>query len=531
MLRPPTWTRFAILCLLAGGLAGGALAAERVYLPEQGLLPGLRIDGTVLPHGTDARAFVEARAKATLARRVQVLLEGRVVGDKSLGELGVTVDVERVVQAAWSQGKGSDLLGRVEVARRARAGDVDVPLVFGVDRTGAMPYLVSLKENEDLAPVSARLDLSAHAVISEKPGKYIDADGALAAFVAVAGDARAAKVELPTVAVMPRVSGEFIKKLDIGTVVSEYETYFSRAGDQQKRGKNIDNGAAKLDGLVLAPGELLSFNSLVGERSEENGFQKSWEIFKGEMIEGIGGGTCQVASTFHAVAFFAGLDIIERLPHSRPSAYIPMGLDSTVVFPIVDLKVRNPHPFPVVLHAKTEGNKLRMELLGASKPVTVSFGRDVVETVPYKRKIVEDAAVGGKKVLVKQHGIKGYRVKRTRTLVYADGRRHVETNTDYYPPTTEIYQVPPGFDVSVLPPLPDADGDDPAPAATATATASPGAPTAGPAKPSDAVACAGDCAKPQDAPAPPEVEFVDAPGAHAPTQAQANPQKSITLKR
>ena len=152
---------------------------------------------------------------------------------------------------------------------------------------------------------------------------------------------------------------------------------------------------------------MISFNTVVGERSESNGFQKSWEIFKGEMIEGVGGGTCQVASTFHAVAFFGGFDLLERLPHSRPSAYIPMGLDSTVVYPGVDLKVRNPHSFPVVVHAKTEGNKLRLELLGKMRPVEVSFGRELVETIAYKRKVVEEPTLSGKKVLVKQHGIKG----------------------------------------------------------------------------------------------------------------------------
>jgi vancomycin resistance protein YoaR len=528
MLRPPTWKRFAIVLVLAGTVTGTALWAERRYLPEEGLLPGTRIDGAVVPAGADTKTFVEERAKATLARRLQVMLDGRVVADQSLADLGVSVDVDRVVAAARAQGKNGDLLGRIELAERARKGELDVPLVYRIDRNAAMPLLVALKENEDSAPVSARLDLSAHAVIPEKPGRYIDADGALAVFLAAAVDRNAAKVELPTVSVPPRVSSDFIKKLDISTVVSEYETYFSRAGDQKRRGKNIDNGAAKLDGLVLAPGELVSFNAIVGERSEENGFQKSWEIFKGEMVEGIGGGTCQVASTFHAVAFFAGLDVVERLPHSRPSAYIPMGLDSTVVYPIVDLKVRNPHPFPVVLHAKTEGNKLRMELLGASKPVRVSFGRDVLETVPYKRKIVEDEKLSGKKVVVKQHGIKGYKIKRSRTLVYADGRKQVETNTDFYPPTTEIYQVPVGFDVSLLPPLPEGGESDDG----ASQTPSSGAPPKPAASGSiDAVACAGECAKmPETAPAS-DVEFVDAPGAHAPTQAQANPTKSLVLKR
>jgi vancomycin resistance protein YoaR len=525
MLRPPTWPRFAIVTVLAGALSTAAFIAHRLVLPSDGLLPGTRIDGAPIPAGTELERFVEDRAAATLSRRLQVMFDGRLVADKSLAELGVSVDVERVVGAARAQGRDLDLLGRIELARRARRGAVDVPFVHRIDRNAAMPFLLALKETEDAGPVSARLDLSAHTVIPEKPGKYIDADGALAVFLAAAVDRSASKVELPTVAVAPRVSSEFIKKLDIHAIVSEYETYFSRAGDQRKRGKNIDNGAAKLDGLVLAPGELVSFNSIVGERSEENGFQKSWEIFKGEMVEGVGGGTCQVASTFHAVAFFAGLDVIERLPHSRPSAYIPMGLDSTVVYPIVDLKVRNPHPFPVVLHAKTEGSKLRMELLGATKPVQVSFGRDVLDTVPYKRKIVEDERLTGKKVVVKQHGIKGYRIRRSRTLVYADGRRQTETNTDFYPPTTEIYQVPVGFDVGLLPTLPEgAETEDAAVVPSTTPPPKPASPAA-----SDAVACAGDCAKP-DAPAS-DVEFVDAPGAHAPTQGQANPQKSLFLKR
>src|SRR6185369_11267038 len=122
-------------------------------------------------------------------------------------------------------------------------------------------------------------------------------------------------VRLPVKTFAPRISSAFLKSLDISTVVAEYETYFSRGGDQQRRGKNIDNAAQKLDGIVISPGELMSFNDVIGERSEANGFEKSWEIFKGEMVEGVGGGTCQVASTFHAATFFAGFDVLERLPH------------------------------------------------------------------------------------------------------------------------------------------------------------------------------------------------------------------------
>jgi len=185
-----------------------------------------------------------------------------------------------------------------------------------------------------------------------------------------------------------------------------------------------------------------------------------------------------------------------------------MGLDSTVVYPIVDLKLRNPHPFPVVIHAKTDGLKLTIQLLGAGRPTKVTFAREVLDTKPWPRKVEEDPKLTGNLVRVKQHGIKGFRVKRTRTVTFEDGRKKVESNIDTYPPTTEIYAVPPGFDESKLPPLPTDEDTDASSSSSKPAVAA-----------TDA------------APVATDVTYVDAPGAHAPTTAQKAPEKSLTLTR
>jgi vancomycin resistance protein YoaR len=526
--------RLALAGTLLATLGVATLVLRARYLPDAAVLPGLAIDGERVADGADAaavKALVAARAERLSGRKVRLVLPGeaKAVHESTLGELGVRVDIDRTAALATRLGKSGDVWSRALLAERARKGEVDVPLVTFVDAAAATPILEALKEREDTMPVSARLDLDKHETIKEKDGRYIDADGALARLESSARAPRggdqakeATTIELPVATFAPRISSAFLKNLDISAVVAEYETHFSRGGDQQKRGKNIDNAAQKLDGLVISPGEMISFNQVVGERSEANGFFKSWEIFKGEMVEGMGGGTCQVASTFHAATFFGGLDVLERLPHSRPSAYIPMGLDSTVVFPAVDLKVRNPHPFPVVIHAKTEGGKLKVEVLGKMRPVQVGFGREVLETLPYKRKVVEEASLSGKKVLVKQHGIKGYRVKRSRLLTYPDGTTKKESTTDVYPPTTEIYQVPVGFDVALLPALPGGgeEGDNPSAAPAAART-----PSTAQSNPSQATACT-DCSQSADA-----VQFVDAPGAHAPTTAQKDPAKTIWMKR
>ncbi|MBX3190237.1 MAG: VanW family protein [Labilithrix sp.] len=517
------------LGLVAATLGSGLFLRAR-YLPEAFVLPGVSVDGERLPDGADAakvREIVEARAKKLAAKKVHLAPPGggAAVLESTLGELGLAVDVDETVKLASRVGKDTDLWSRVEAAREARAGRIDVPLRLELDRVEAFHKLEAPKDATDSQAVSARLDLEKHVTIPERDGRYVDVDAVVAKLEAAARFERgdAISLELPIATFAPRISSAFLKNLEITTVVAEYETFFSRGGDQQKRGKNIDNASQKLDGLVISPGEMISFNAVIGERSESNGFQKSWEIFKGEMVEGVGGGTCQVASTFYAASFFGGFDVLERLPHSRPSAYIPMGLDSTVVYPGVDLKVRNPHPFPVVVHAKTEGNKLRVELLGKMRPVEVSFGRDVVSTIPYKRKVVEEPNLAGKKVLVKQHGIKGYRIRRSRLLKYPDGTTRREDATDFYPPTTEIYHVPVGFDVAVLPALPGGEGEDSDlggnPSAAPAAARAPSSTGAA------ATACT-DCEKPGDG-----VEFADAPGAHAPNSAQRDPARSLRLKR
>jgi hypothetical protein len=178
------------------------------------------------------------------------------------------------------------------------------------------------------------------------------------------------------------------------------------------------------------------------------------------MVEGIGGGTCQAASTFHAAAFLAGLDIVERLPHSRPSAYITMGLDATVVYPIVDLKVKNRYDFPIVVHAFVEGNTVFVELLGRERPARVTFGREIVATRPYTRKVEEKPGLPRDRIVRKQHGIRGYKIKRTRTIAYLDGTARKESNVDVYWPTVELFQVAPGTDPEGKLPPPGADLDE-----------------------------------------------------------------------
>ncbi|GAC1551488.1 MAG: hypothetical protein NVS3B10_14010 [Polyangiales bacterium] len=435
-------------------------------------------------------------------------------------------------------GRDGSLAERLDEALRARRGELDVPPSVTPDADAIERLVGALKAGIDRPPTDAKLDLAAHATVADAAGELLDFDGGVVV-VEQAVRARAleaawdGKVVLAPIAVAARVTAGDLGKIEIGVVLASFETHFGRNGDQAARAINIETAAKKLDGLVMQPGQLVSFNGVVGERSEANGFRVAWEIFKGEMRPGFGGGTCQVASTLHAASFFAGLDVLERLPHSRPSAYIPMGLDSTVVYPAVDLKLKNPWNFPVVVHTKVGQNTLAVEILGKEKPVSVVFGRDTLAVLPYERRLDEEPFVKEGKAIKKQGGIRGYRIRRARTLTAlvqplpfatsaAQWPSKTEETTDFYPPTTEIYVVAPGTDPGALPPMPDdvlealakKKGDAPPEYATSQA-------------PVDAVACAGECG---DGPVDkPKVEVQNAAGVHENTGDQAAPAPKVVI--
>jgi vancomycin resistance protein YoaR len=477
--------------LCAAGVIGGAAAGAVVYgvrqvLPRDGAAAlGVRIAGSTLSPTVAPRAVAEAAAKKRLARRVVLTFGGKPIVDATLAALGARVDVDSIEAAALSVGRTGDLFRQLDECLHAREGHVDIPVRIEMPIEPLAQRLERAKEELDTRPVASRLDLTRRTATPHRPGRYMDVYAAAAAIDRAVADAeRTAQkggdqpdeiaLVVPLFEIAPRASSEVVAKIDTSLAISRFETRFGYLGGQQNRAQNIARAASQMDGVVLMPGDVVSFNANVGPRSIENGFATAPEIWKGEMREGIGGGTCQVAGTLHAAAFFAGLDISERANHSRPSGYIRMGLDATVVYPTVDLKLRNPYDFPIVLKASLDKGTLTFELRGRERPANVTFATETLGVSEFKRKVEEKHGLPEGKFVLKQKGIKGYSIRKTRVIQLRDGRERVEVTTDTYPPTFEIYLVPPGTDPSLLPPGPDAGA--PADGRTASFDARPEAP-------------------------------------------------------
>ncbi len=124
--------------------------------------------------------------------------------------------------------------------------------------------------------------------------------------------------------------------------------YFTRLVDSPPgRTTNIVLSSAKVNGTILQTGEVFSFNQVVGPRTVQKGYQNA-KIFAGKkVITGIGGGVCQTSSTLYNVALEAGLQVLERYPHSLKVVYAPPQRDATVSWGGADFKFRNNKDYPI----------------------------------------------------------------------------------------------------------------------------------------------------------------------------------------
>lgn len=152
---------------------------------------------------------------------------------------------------------------------------------------------------------------------------------------------------------------ELSKKL---VKLSSYETYSTNTANGTS---NMKVSLEACNGSIIDPGEVWSFNGCTGDSNlESNGYKSAHVISDGKLIDGIGGGICQSSSTIYNAAVRANMEIEERYNHKWASNYVPTGLDATIDYPNLDLKLSNPTDFQMFLECKVVGSTLYASFWG-----------------------------------------------------------------------------------------------------------------------------------------------------------------------
>jgi vancomycin resistance protein YoaR len=434
----------------AGVLLGlGGVRVVEPRMPTAPIVRGLRVDGVAVGHN-GLRRWLDERASAAATRAI-VLSHGENRFEATLADIGVSLNIDDTYLRATAVGHRGSILRRLRETSDARAGQVDIELSWHFDEEAARAKVASYADDLATEPKDAWIDLEGHRKVPDESGQRLDVDATVAQLRAIAHQER--ELNLVTRALPADVTLHDLDAVDVSKVLSTFETRY--AVFKRGRSKNVEHAARLLNGMMLRPGAIISFNKRVGPRTRERGFELAAEIVGDELTTGIGGGTCQVSSTLHGAALYGGLDIVARKSHTRPSDYTRLGLDATVAYPTIDLKVRNPYRFPIVIHSFIpKPGLMKVELLGGKAVDEVKYRYGVARVEEFVRRIKVKPNFEPGRVKRKQRGTRGMEVFSWVTVRYLDGRVQKRQYYSGYKATPEIYWVAPDFNRSDLPELP-----------------------------------------------------------------------------
>lgn len=213
--------------------------------------------------------------------------------------------------------------------------------------------------------------------------------------------------EIPLNITKPKVTTSQIGSEAFPDLLATYSTKYD--GGNIDRTTNLRIACQKINDKVILPGETFSYNKTLGERSTATGYKYAKVYENGEVVDGIGGGICQISSTLYNSVLMSNLDIVERRNHQFVTSYTPAGRDATVVYGMTDFRFKNTRTYAVKIKASCSNGIATVSIYGIKEEneYTVSFSTKTISTIPYTVKYVDDNTLASGTEKVKQKGANG----------------------------------------------------------------------------------------------------------------------------
>ena len=350
-------TVLAVLVLLSGG----AFAAysyvttnrinDRVEPYNNLFVNGVYVDGIHLGGMTPEQALNSVQSQIQQrndAWSVTLTFQGETEAVINAGMLGMSVDIGEVMNNAWLQGHEGTNEERYEAMDALEANPYQAYTATPSGDTSVIDALLrQIKDRIDLAPVDAALTgfdtTQPYPFLfqEDRAGRRLNTEPLVKKLYQMVSTMQSGAIELEPEILEPAVTlidlqKHYMMRSSVYTPIS--------TSSPEERNNNIRRAFELVNGYVLNPGKSFSFNSVVGERTEKNGFFPAVEYAYNEHVMGIGGGVCQASTTLYQAAVCAGLQIVKREPHSDSVSYTEYGKDATVYWVgkrKIDLVFRN----------------------------------------------------------------------------------------------------------------------------------------------------------------------------------------------
>ena len=313
----------------------------------------------------------------------------------TIGTTGVSLDVDSLTEAVVTAVQEQNF----------------EPITFGYTESAYPALDLSKIYNEVHNDVAdAYYDAEKHEIVEEQIGYGFDLAAANQR-IAMAKDGDVLRIDMEEVE--PKETKAHLEEIYFADVLGSCET--GGLGGYN-RANNITKACEAIDGTVLAPGEVFSYNKTTGERTAEKGYLQAGAYVQGKSVSEYGGGVCQVSSTIYYACLMANLEITVRSEHMYTVSYVPMGMDATVNWGTQDFQFKNNTEYPVRIECKVENGQCKVRLLGTKTDDTsVEMTYEILNTIPYTTTVTTNPSE------VNNVGRTGYYVVTYRHILDKDG--------------------------------------------------------------------------------------------------------------
>jgi len=435
------WLMLMIAALVLVNTGGGAWASYQKKYHGNSIAPGTEVAGISLG-GLDkeeARAVLEQ--ELVLPDSISVQWESKrfsIPLDKDVASF----DLDKALGQALQVGRSGE---------KSAGYDLNFIRWFPQEKHLFAPMEIApsyleqqldgIKQAVDKEPVDAELTIENYLpdIKEEKKGVFLDRQQSQESILKHVRQGQYQQIPLIVKKTAPQVTEEDLP--DFSQRLAYYETPLDL--EQEDRVYNISLAKEEVSTLVLEPGEVFSFNEILGEATADKGYREVLVIENRQFVPGVGGGICQVATTIYQAALRAELEIVQRSNHSRPVSYVPLGFDATIAYNRLDLQFYNNRDFPVMMVGRIN-ESLRFDFYGAE----ADPDREI-EIIAEKEEVLEPRSLekkttslprGERKVV--QQGEDGYRVNVYRRIYEKEEKVARElVSTDTYMPINEIVHI------------------------------------------------------------------------------------------
>ncbi|MCL5935775.1 MAG: VanW family protein [Firmicutes bacterium] len=358
-----------------------------------------------------------------------------------LKDIGAYYDYGEAVRAAYAVGRSGPVWRRISELLGNKSVSPSVPLMLKFDREALLKELGRINGEYTKKPRNARLVRENRMIrtISSIDGLEMDTDKTLNKISGLSAGMEPV-ISIVTKILLPQVRDQDISGLT--DILGECTTLFETGSED--RARNIDRAAVQLDGALVKPGEVFSFNKCISPVDEIHGYRKAPVIVGDQLVDDYGGGICQVSTTLYGAVLLSGLEITERYPHSKPVKYVPLGLDATVTEGLMDFKFKNSLSRPVYIISSSEpgGGSVNITIAGKKESNTIYKVDTDVKTITPGIIIKSNPRLKRGQSQVIAGGLPGFDVLVYRVSVFQDREGVKELiSHDYYPPEPRVVEV------------------------------------------------------------------------------------------